>query len=107
MVDERTEAPAAYPEASQAVLALVLSIVAWFACGIFLSIPALIIAKREMNRIGAGARDPANLGNAKAAFWVSLAQIVVNVLAIIVSVILLVVFYMMAPESQPPPEFQF
>jgi hypothetical protein len=88
------------------MLALVLSIVAWVACGIFLSIPALIIAKREINGIHAGARDPANLGNAKAAYWVSIIQIVVNVLAILTSVILLVVFYTMTPQP-PPLEFQF
>lgn len=59
-----------YQEASQATTAIILAAISWAACGPFLSIPAVIIARNEIRGIEAGLRDPNQLSTAKAAFWV-------------------------------------
>lgn len=75
-------------EPSKATLALVLSIVSWFACGIFLSIPAVIIARGETRAINEGRRDPSNAGKATAAFWVGLANIAIQVIALLLAALM-------------------
>ncbi len=73
--------PGAYPEKSQATLALVLSILG-ICCGIFTAIPGVIIANIEKKGIEGGRRDPANRGTAQAAFITGIVFIVLSVLAV-------------------------
>ena len=78
-------ATAAQPfEPSKATTALVLAILSWFVCGIFMSIPAVIIARGETAAIKAGRRDPANAGKANTAFWIGIANIVIIPILVIV-----------------------
>ena len=58
--------PNMYAEGSKATLALVLSIVGFFLCGV-LSVVGLILGWQERSAIDAGRRDPANRGQAVAA----------------------------------------
>ncbi|MBX3097140.1 MAG: hypothetical protein KF812_09780 [Fimbriimonadaceae bacterium] len=58
--------------------ALVLAIVSWFTCGIFLSIPALLIANNCL------ASGTAEQGTAQAAKIIALVNIVVSVVGVIV-----------------------
>jgi hypothetical protein len=55
-------------QAPNAVLALILAIVSFAACGIFTSVPALIIARLSLN-------DYPNCGLSKAAYWVAFANL--------------------------------
>lgn len=68
-------APAApssrWPEQSQAVLALILGIVGLFSCGIT-SVVGFFIARKELDGIDQGRRDPANHGTARAAKIISI-----------------------------------
>ncbi len=77
-------AAAAYPEKSQATLALVLSILG-VCCGIFTAVPGLIIANNEKNGIAAGRRDPSTAGTAQAAYVVAIVFIVLSVVGIIIN----------------------
>lgn len=74
-----TTVPGAYPEASQATSALIFSILGLICCGP-LAIVGFIQARNEIGAIGAGRRDPANLGTANAARIIA---IIVGILWII------------------------
>jgi hypothetical protein len=47
-------------------------------CGPFTAIPALFLAKKEMDSIQQGRMSPATLGQAKAAFWVSIVALILT-----------------------------
>ena len=73
---------------SKAVLALVLGIASVFCCGPFTGIPAAIIGKMEMDAIKQGRSPEANMGMAKAGFWIG----IVGTGLFILSFILMFVF---------------
>jgi hypothetical protein len=66
---------------------MILSIVAIFTCGPFLSIPGMIIGKMEMNAIQQGQAPPAGETFAKVGFYLGLG---VTILSCLVGVLLLV-----------------
>jgi hypothetical protein len=76
-------AAAAYPEKSQATLALVLSILG-LCCGI-LGVAGLVIANNEKQGIAGGRRDPANNGMAQAAFIIGIIATALWVIGLIVN----------------------
>lgn len=55
---------------SQAVLALVLAIAGLFFCGCVTAVPAIFVARAELQAIDAGQSSPAGRGIAQAAFWI-------------------------------------
>jgi Domain of unknown function (DUF4190) len=67
---------------TQAVAALVLSLISWVLCGCLLSIPAIFVAQAEIRAIERGESSPAGKGMAQAAFWVAVANVIVYVLLI-------------------------
>jgi hypothetical protein len=80
---------AAAPNHPQTVVALVLAIVSWFVCGLFLSIPAYIIAKKAERETLASNGAYSGEGMAKAARIIALINIIVSVIAIVLVVILI------------------
>lgn len=68
--------PSAYPEKSQATLALVLSILGL--CCWPTALAGLIIANNEKQGISAGRRDPSTAGTAQAAFIVGIVMLVIG-----------------------------
>lgn len=77
------------PNHPQTVLALVLAIVSWFVCGLFLSIPAYIIAKKAERETLASNGAYSGEGMAKAAKIIALINIIVSILVIVLVVILI------------------
>lgn len=67
---------AAYPEKSQATLALVLSIFGF--CCWPTALAGLIIANNEKQGISAGRRDPSTAGTAQAAFIIGIVMLVIG-----------------------------
>lgn len=72
------------------MLALVLAIAAWFACGCFTSLPAVFIARTELSNIDMGQSPPGGRGMVQAAYWLSIINLVVYGLVIVVYGIMLV-----------------
>jgi uncharacterized membrane protein YtjA (UPF0391 family) len=70
-------APGAYPEKSQATLALVLSILGF--CCWPTAVAGLIIANNEKQGISAGRRDPSTAGTAQAAFIIGIVMLVIGI----------------------------
>ena len=68
---------------SKATLALILSIVGFFCCGIILGPVAIFLGKQEMDAIDQGLTDPSERGKAKAAFIIG---IIVTVLAVLATI---------------------
>lgn len=81
------ESPA-FPEASQASTALVLSIVGLVCCQI-LGIAAWIMANNELEAIKAGKRNPANEGTATAARIIGIVATVLLGITIVVGLLAL------------------
>jgi hypothetical protein len=78
----------AYPESSQATLALVLGIV-----GLFVTIAAPFawyFGAKEKNAIDAGRRDPANRGQALAGWILGVVVTVLAIIGLIVTIIIVV-----------------
>lgn len=82
--------PGMYPESSKATLALVLSIVGFFLCGI-LSVVGLVLGWQERAAIDAGRRDPNNRGQAVAAIVIG-GIITALMVLLFLFVIVLVIF---------------
>jgi hypothetical protein len=68
----------------RAIAAMIMSIVSPFTCGIFLSVPAMILGKMEMNAIRQGQAPPAGETFAKVGFYVGL---VVTILSCAVGIL--------------------
>jgi zinc-ribbon domain len=56
----------------RAIGSLVLAIVSVFTCGPLFAIPAIILAKLEMDAIKSGSASAAGMGIAKAGFWIGI-----------------------------------
>jgi hypothetical protein len=74
-----------YPQqasaSGRAIAAMIMSIVSPFTCGAFLSIPAMILGKMEMNAIRQGQAPPAGETFAKVGFYVGLVVTILSCLA--------------------------
>ncbi len=79
----------AYTRQSQAGMALGLSIVGFFCCGV-LSIVGMIMGKQELNAIEQGTADPVNRGTAQAAFIIGLIVTILMVAGIAVYAVAIV-----------------
>ncbi|MDZ4712317.1 MAG: DUF4190 domain-containing protein [bacterium] len=75
---------------SNAIIALVLGILSFIACGILAAIPAWIMGKKELNEINAGRSPEAGRTMAKIGMWLGIINIALSILAIIVLGILLI-----------------
>lgn len=67
----------------RAIASMIISIVSFFTCGPFLSIPGMIMARMEMNAINEGKAPRAGETFAKIGFWVGLASTIVTGLVLI------------------------
>lgn len=93
----------AAPNHPQTVLALVLAIVSWFVCGLFLSIPAFIIAKKAERETLASGGAYSGEGMAKAARIIALINIIFSILVIIGVVILIIAGVFAADQMDEVP----
>lgn len=89
---------AAYPEASQATTALVISIIGLVCCQI-LGIVAWVMANKELEGIKAGKRNPANEGTANAARIIGIVGTVLLGIGIVLG-LLVVAGLMVVPFSE-------
>jgi hypothetical protein len=78
-----------YAKSSNAGVALALSIAGFVCCGL-LSIPGIVMGRKEMNDIDAGLVDPSSRGLAKAAFIVGIVALALSVIGIIAYALLIV-----------------
>jgi len=74
---------------SNAIIALVLGILSFIACGIIAAIPAWIMGKREINEINAGRSSQAGMTFAKIGMWLGIINVIISILGIIFIVIAL------------------
>lgn len=79
----------AYSRQSQAGMALGLSIVGFFCCGI-LSVVGMIMGRQEVKAIDQGLANPANRGTAQAAFIIGLIVTAMTALGIVFYVVAIV-----------------
>lgn len=80
---------AAYPEASQASTALVISIIGLVCCQI-LGIVAWVMANNELEGIKAGRRNPMNEGTANAARIIGIITTVLLGIGIVLSILVVI-----------------
>lgn len=73
---------------SNAIIALVLGILSYFTCGIFMAIPAWIIGKKELGEIDAGRSSENGRTLAKIGMWLGIINVILSVIAIFVMMIL-------------------
>ncbi len=70
------------PSSDTATWALIMAIVSWFTCGCLLSIPAIFMARSELDAIKRGEVSQSNEGLATAAFWIAVINAVVTLLGV-------------------------
>lgn len=70
-----------------AIAAFVLSLLSWVLFGFLFSLPALLMAHRERIAIRDGMKSPAGAGYANAAFWISLANLLLTVFVMVILVL--------------------
>lgn len=68
---------------SNAIIALVLGILSYIACGIFAAIPAWIIGKKEISEINAGRSPEAGKTIATIGMWLGIINVILSIIAII------------------------
>ena len=73
---------------SNAVIALVLGILSYIACGIFVAIPAWLIGKKELAEIDAGRSPEAGRTMAKIGMWLGIVNVILSVIALIIVAIM-------------------
>ena len=73
---------------TNAVLALILACLSWVTCGICMSLPALLIANSALNITKQVPGHP-DQGNANAAYWVALINIIISILVIVLYAVLI------------------
>lgn len=76
---------------SNAIIALVLGILSYIACGLIAAIPAWIMGKKEINEINAGRSPQAGMAFAKIGMWLGIINVILSVLALIFVAIALMV----------------
>jgi hypothetical protein len=67
----------------QAIIALVLAIAGWLACGCLTSIPAIFVARAELKAIDAGLSPAAGRSLAQVAFWLGLVNMILYGLVVV------------------------
>lgn len=73
-----------HPQSSgRAMTALLLAALSFVTCGPLMGIPAMILARREIAAIERGESSPAELSNAKSAFWIGLTSTLLSTFAIL------------------------
>ncbi|MDQ3019098.1 MAG: DUF4190 domain-containing protein [Bacteroidota bacterium] len=73
---------------SNAVIALVLGILSFIACGLFAAIPAWIIGKKELNEIDSGRSSESGRTLAKIGMWLGIVNVILSILGFIIVAIL-------------------
>lgn len=73
-----------YPKSNKAVVALVLVLVGFFCCGPFTSVPAIFVAKSELDAIKAGQADPSNTTLAQVGFWGGIALTALAIIGVLI-----------------------
>lgn len=68
---------------SNAIIALVLGILSFIACGIFASIPAWIVGKKELNEINSGRSPEAGRTLANIGMWLGIINVILFILGMI------------------------
>jgi len=76
---------------SNSIIALVLGILSYIACGIFASIPAWILGKKELNEINAGRSPEAGRTLANIGMWLGIINVILFILGMIFVVIAIMV----------------
>jgi hypothetical protein len=66
---------------------LILAILGVFCCGAFTSVPAIFLAKSDLDAINRGALPPTNKTMAQVAFWIGIVWTVLWVLGVILYII--------------------
>jgi uncharacterized membrane protein YjgN (DUF898 family) len=72
---------------SNAIIALVLGILAFIGCGLLAGIPAWIVGKKELNAINAGRSPESGKTMAMIGMWLGIISVVLGILAIIVIIL--------------------
>jgi hypothetical protein len=82
--------PGPQPGASgTAVAALVMAIASWVLCGCLTSLPAVFMARGELNAVERGEANEQTRGLAQAAFWIAAINLGLSVLVIVFYVIMM------------------
>ncbi|MBL7128295.1 MAG: DUF4190 domain-containing protein [Ignavibacteria bacterium] len=68
---------------TNSIIALVLGILSWVACGILTAIPAWIMGKSEINKINAGHSPQAGKTMATIGMWLGIVNVILWILVII------------------------
>ncbi|MFC2093762.1 DUF4190 domain-containing protein [Bacteroidota bacterium] len=68
---------------TNSIIALVLGILSWVACGILTAIPAWIMGKGEINKINAGHSPQAGKTMATIGMWLGIVNVILWILVII------------------------
>lgn len=66
------------PAGGMAIASLVLGIIAWTGCGVFMAIPGAILGKMELNAIERGESSPQGKTLAQIGFWLSVANLIMH-----------------------------
>lgn len=66
-----------------AIAALALAVLSWVLLGFLFSLPALLMARSERIAIRDGMKSPAGSGYANAAFWIALANLLLNAVVLV------------------------
>ena len=64
---------------SNAIIALVLGILSYIACGLFAAIPAWIMGKKELNEINAGRSPEAGRTFANIGMWLGIVNVILSI----------------------------
>jgi hypothetical protein len=70
------------------MFSLILGILSFLCCGPFTGIPGAILGKMEMDAIKQGRAPEANMGMAKAGFWISIIATGLWILGVILAIFL-------------------
>ncbi len=75
---------------SNAIIALVLGILAYVGCSIFAAIPAWIMGKMELNKINSGQSPEAGRTLAKIGMWLGIINVVISIIGIFFFIIAMI-----------------
>lgn len=75
-------------EPHRGVMLLVFAILSWAICAIF-GIVALVMAGNDLKKIKRGAMDRSGEGLTKAAYWISVAHLILTALALVLILVLI------------------
>ncbi len=76
---------------SNSIIALVLGILAWVACGFLTAIPAWIMGKSEINKINAGQSSQAGKTMATIGMWLGIINVILWILVIIFMILYFII----------------